>query len=178
LTIGDLFASSLVAAFVAFLLTAASRWQRNAKESRALLRGIQLDINHAAECAEAYTKDSEDKPWAPAYRISREFLREGLLKLAANSHLTTQEVEALHKLYISAGEANRSLDLLEELHNRTPLPVSEPLGANQQYILWEQMELETNRARLKFGDVSEAIPAARKAADAALARLAWFAPSE
>ena len=178
LDIGTFFASSLVGAFVAFVLTQAARWQRLAKESRALLRGIHLEIDHAGECAAAYLKDSQDRPWAPAYRVETEFLREGILKLAANTHLTQSEVKRLYTLYIAAGEANRSLDVLEELNNRTTKPPQTPLGEREESQVLAWMTFETGRARVKFGNISAAIPEARSAAATALTRLSWFEGSD
>jgi hypothetical protein len=170
--------SSLIAAIVTFVLTQFATWQKNAKQSRALLRGIQIEISHASTCAKAYLSESIDadgelKPWAPAYRVATEFMRDGVLQVAANTHLTAIEVEQIHNLYVASGAANRCLALLEALNSRRP-----SILEMTAYETWStDIFCETDRCRMKFGDLTALIDPARAATVAALERLAWFEAS-
>jgi hypothetical protein len=170
--------SSFIAAVVAFLLTQAVAWQKGAKESRALLRGIQIEIRYAAACATDYVRDSIDetgeiRPWAPAYRVATEFMREGIPKLAASTHLVAPEVERVHKLYVASGAANRCLDQLEALRGRRP----SVFDMDEHHAWSKAIRAETDRCRMKFNDLTALIEPATAATAAALERLAWFEAS-
>jgi hypothetical protein len=166
---GTFIGSSLAAAFVAFLLNRAWQWQDDASKSRATLRGILLELNHAEDLTGAYLRESENRPWSPGYRIHADFLRPGIPALAERGHISHAEATALHRFLIIADEANRSLDTLAGLlygpREFPDLPIpSAPVGLHN----------ETSRARGKFQHVVERLPEARKAATAALSRLDWF----
>ena len=134
-----------------------------------MLKGILLELNHAQECADAYLEDSRTKPWRPGYRIVTEFLQSGIASLAQSGSLKSGETAALHRLYIDAGEANRSLDLLTNIGSRGA-PTDGSLGRIAPDLLLN----ESSRARVKFQNVLDHIPAARAAAERALGRLQWF----
>lgn len=162
--------SSLVAAVISILLNQAFEWRKRAATARAQLLGIQLELAHAERCATAYLNDSTGHPWAPGYRIATEYLRSGIMTLAASGALRDTEAEHLHLLYVDAEEANRSLELLAQCaSNPTPTHgVAARLGVPMMLIS------ESSRARMKFKNVLDHLPAACSAAESALERQAWL----
>lgn len=174
-----LLTSSLVAAVVSFALTQAHLWQSSGRKSRALLRGILLEIDYAEECATSYIKDSSSKlVWSPAYRASIEFLRSGIPVLAENGHLKDDGVKALYTLYLAATDANRSLDelavLLRQPDQDAVVQRDAPL---RLYPKNNTASAETSRARAKFEHVLNAVPSSRLSASRALEALRWFESS-
>ena len=160
--------SSVVAAFIAFVMNAYLRWQEKSDKSRALLRGILFEIDHAQECGEAYVQEAADRPiWSPAYRVDSDFMREGLPSLAEHRALRESESRDVHQLLIYANEVNRCLDQIAALTPR----IHEDETA-------KRATRETGRARSKFKRILEQVPLARKAVKQALERLAWFERSD
>jgi len=161
--------SSVAATIASVVLNRAIEWQKNGARARAVLNGILLELNHAQRCAAAYLEDSRTKPWRPGYRIVTEFLQSGIASLAQSGSLKSGETSALHQLYIDAGEANRSLDLLTDIGSR-----GGPTDGTFGRIVPDILINESSRARVKFQNVLEHLPAAQAAVQQALNRLQWF----
>ena len=156
---------ALVGALVAFLLNRAYDWHRNSDRARGLLRGILLEIDYAAECANEYNVVyASKKIWSPAYRLGTEFMRTGLPTLIELGALRAGEARIVFELYIACTEANRCLDQVAAL-----IPEYEESLAKAR-----RAARETSRTRGKFKSVSEKAPTARGAAQAALERMAWY----
>lgn len=170
----DVFSSSLIAAVVTVVLGVALRWQEQAHRSRAFLRGILLEMQHAEFCATEYLKNSSDKPWSPGNRIVLVFTEKGLPMIAETGHLLPDEIESMHLFFICSTEANRSLDSLERIHSTVPSGDN----ANHSLLIRDGLlRSETSRARIKMKNLIKSIPSARDASSDALSRLKWFEPA-
>lgn len=160
---------ALVGVILGFLINRAYEWQKNSDKSRALLRGVLLEISHAEKATHDYVITRAQKIiWSPGYRLSTDFLKRGVIDLSELGALRPAEVEALHALYICADEANRSLERLA--------PLVEQMESSDEAR--DRAKRETRRARRKFQRMQELLGPAKKAAEAALARLAWHQAPE
>jgi len=166
--------SSLIAALVGFLLQRAWAWQDAAAKSRAVLRGMLLELDHLEDIAGKYLRDLQDHPrgWAPAYRPVLEYLGAGPAAVAERGHFIDEEPRHAHRLYIVAAEANRCLEQCALFASE---PVVRPLPY-QGIIDKALLEQASSRTRIKFSEVLERMPAAREAINTALDRLCWFEP--
>lgn len=170
LDLQSLAGSALVATFVAVALNRAIEWQKDGAAARAQLRGILLELAYAERCAERYFGELGQGIHVPVYRIATEFLRTSIGTLAASGALRADEAEQLHRFYIEADdETNKTLDSLAQRSAvpRAASPLGDPLSA-------ALLLAADRRGRDQFKGLRVALPAARVAAEAALARVAWF----
>jgi hypothetical protein len=168
-------------AFSAALTLALNRLfdrRRRHKQAKGYLRGIQLEIAYAQECADAYVTDVDNghPVWAPNYRAVTEFTRLQVPWLAAEHYLQVDEANQLFRFYTRATEVNRSLDALAEMISAPGyrVPVL-PTGDTRE-------EQETSRCHAKSSNLLGRVPdqivgSTPKAWDAtvsALARIGWI----
>lgn len=158
--------SALVATLASVMLNRAIEWQKEAAAARAQLRGILLELAYAERCLKSYLERKPSLVSDPGYRVATQFLASSISTLAASGALRGAEAERLHQLYIDAEAVNRSLDSVA-------VPPSAPtsklgLLAAATFIKATRLPHDT------FEQLGRDLPAARAAAEAALARLAWF----
>jgi hypothetical protein len=108
--------TSAFSAAAIFALTRLLDWRRRRRQARGYMKGIQLEIAYAQECADEFVSTvGEPKRlpvWTPGFRVITEFTREHLSWLAAEGYLETSETHEVFRFYTRAMEMNRSLDLL------------------------------------------------------------------
>lgn len=171
LDLQSLATSALAATFAAVGLNRAIEWQRVSMAARAQLRGILLEIAHAERCAEQYLSCAAPRVVAPVYRVATRFLESSVERLATSATLQNMEAQVLHGLYIGADEINRALDALAAVAG-APIP---PLGQTNPLSAMRRSDLEELITK-RFQELLPLLPKARAAAEAALARIAWFEP--
>lgn len=162
--------SALAATVAAVALNRAIEWQKSAAVSRAQLRGILLELAHAEHCAERYF-DSAAAPRFAAlvYRIATQYLGSSIEILAANGALRRTEAEQLYRFYIEADETNRTLDALAVIAGTSTA------GRGEATMIVTLRQIGTHDlARERFERLRRELPPVRAAAEAALARVAWF----
>lgn len=164
--------SALAATIAAVALNRAIEWQKSAARARAQLRGILLELAHAQRCADRFLTNAEPRFADVVYRIVTQYLGSSIEPLAAGGALRQPEAERLHQLYIEADEVNKALDALAVISGTS---TAAPRGDLTVLVTMRQMGTAT-LARKLFESLREDLPAGRAAAEAALARLAWFDP--
>lgn len=179
-------APALIGAVASYLFGGVRVWQTNTQRALGLLRGILIEIDRAEECASTYIREAASTPvWTPAYRVEIDFLRTGVGALMELRALTSLEVAAIHRLYISSSEVNRCLESLARMYEHAPpQPQSETMERISRRAgfpinqgpaeLSHQMRAETGRTTGKCQHVLDEVPKARAAATAALDRIAWL----
>lgn len=167
--------SALVATFASVALNRAIEWQKSAAHDRAQLRGILLELAHAQHCIERFEGNSESPSYlTPVYRIATQFLGSSIEALAARGTLKRTEAELLHRFYIESEETNKTLDTIAALSGSQLLFARGTDALNAAARAGSLSQLANER----FRRIRRDLPAARAAAEAALARVAWYEQQE
>ena len=162
--------SALAAALAAVALNRAIEWRKEALTARAQLRGILLELAYAERCLDKFLQRKPELISDPGYRLATQFLGTAIGTLTARGALRSAEAERLHQLYIDAEAVNRSLDSVT-VPASAPTPTLGHLGA----VMFIKSTL---RVRDAFKQLQQGLPAARAAAEAALARIPWLEPQD
>lgn len=131
-----------------------------------------LELTHAERCADRFFANTEPRFAAVVYRIVTQYISSSIEPLAAAGVLRQAEAERLHHLYIEMDEINKTLDALAVISGTS---TAAPRGDLSVIVTLRQVGTG-DLARKLFEGLREDLPGARGAAEAALARIAWFEP--